>query len=99
MTPTQGLAGEMVERLREILAQEMDRNGEKNLAAMIRSGTDNSSGGTAALAAMTRIAWPLAQIAALDPEKDSKDGYNEWGEAECFGQAQEIARAALGETP
>lgn len=37
----------------------------------------------------------LKRIAALDPEKDSEDGYNEWGEADCFRQAQAIAKEAL----
>ena len=30
-------------------------------------------------------------IAELHPEKDSDEGYNEWGEADCFNQAQIIA--------
>jgi hypothetical protein len=37
----------------------------------------------------------LTQIAALDAAKDSEEGWNEWGEAECFHKAQEIARKAL----
>jgi hypothetical protein len=37
----------------------------------------------------------LEKIVALNPEKDSTEGFNEWGEAECFGIAQDIARQAL----
>lgn len=37
----------------------------------------------------------LERIAALNPDKDSKEGWNEWGEADCFDQAQAIARRAL----
>lgn len=39
----------------------------------------------------------LKSISILDPETDSEHGWNEWGEADCFNQAQEIARKALGE--
>jgi hypothetical protein len=38
----------------------------------------------------------LEQIAKLDPGKDSTEGCNEWGEADCFTQAQKIARESLG---
>jgi len=34
----------------------------------------------------------LDRIRSLDPAKDSKEGHNEWGEADCFDQAQAIAR-------
>jgi hypothetical protein len=37
----------------------------------------------------------LDRIAALDPSVDSDQGWNEWGEADCFDKAQEIAKAAL----
>ena len=37
----------------------------------------------------------LKQIAGLDPAVDSEDGMNEWGEADCFQQAQIIARRVL----
>lgn len=37
----------------------------------------------------------LTLIANLDPETDSAQGFNEWGEADCFGKAQEIARKAI----
>lgn len=33
----------------------------------------------------------LHKIAALDPAVDSDEGYNEWGEADCFRKAQAIA--------
>ena len=39
----------------------------------------------------------LFEIAALDPAEDSSEGYNERGEADCFRQAQEIAREAMKE--
>jgi len=37
----------------------------------------------------------LKKIAAIDAEKDSEHGWNEWGEADCFQQAKIIARDAL----
>lgn len=37
----------------------------------------------------------LRHIANLDPEVDSEEGWNEWGKADCFDQAQVIARVAL----
>lgn len=37
----------------------------------------------------------LREIAALDPNTDSVEGFNEWGEADCFRKAQDRARAAL----
>ncbi len=36
----------------------------------------------------------LQQISDLDPE-NSKNGFNEWGQAECFEQAQDISRQCL----
>jgi hypothetical protein len=45
------------------------------------------------------MAAALARIVALDPEVHSANGYNEWGEAECFNQAQGIAKFALGLPP
>jgi hypothetical protein len=44
---------------------------------------------------LARYRDALERIAALDPETDSEDGMNEWGEADCFGKAQEIAKQAL----
>ena len=38
----------------------------------------------------------LAWIVALDLAIDSEEGHNEWGEADCFNQAQTLAREALG---
>lgn len=40
----------------------------------------------------------LRRIAELDPEKDSAEGWNEWGEAEMFRKAQEIANEPLEDT-
>ena len=37
----------------------------------------------------------LKRIANLDAANDSEEGYNEWGEADCFNQAQMIAKHAL----
>ena len=37
----------------------------------------------------------LRAISELHPDKDSDDGYDEWGEAYCFKVAQEMARAAI----
>jgi hypothetical protein len=39
----------------------------------------------------------LEKIRDLDPAEDSDEGLNEWGEADMFNKAQEIARAALSE--
>lgn len=47
---------------------------------------------------MTReemLVGALQKIADLDPSVDSLEGYNEWGEADCFSQAKTIARGAL----
>jgi hypothetical protein len=41
----------------------------------------------------------LNKIANLDPEFDSDEGFNEWGEADCFIQAQKIAIAAAAPQP
>ena len=46
-------------------------------------------------AELERLRAALTRIAALDPHTDSPEGYNEWGEADCFNQAKDIARAAL----
>ena len=37
----------------------------------------------------------LSKIANLDAHEDSDEGFNEWGEADCFHQARDCARAAL----
>lgn len=37
----------------------------------------------------------LTEAAFLNPSVDSVEGYNEWGEADCFNKAQGIACAAL----
>jgi hypothetical protein len=37
----------------------------------------------------------LEKIAALDAAKDSDEGWNEWGEADCFRKARRIAKKAL----
>lgn len=42
-----------------------------------------------------RMAEALTRISSLSPSTDSKDGFNEWGEADCFNQAQEIAKQTL----
>jgi hypothetical protein len=41
-------------KLREIFAEELEKEGERPLAAMVRGGHDNSRGGVAALRAMER---------------------------------------------
>lgn len=40
----------------------------------------------------------LEKIKQLDPS-DTYSGFNEWGEAECFRKAQEVAEAALSTAP
>jgi hypothetical protein len=42
-----------------------------------------------------RLREALKKISALDAAKDSKEGWNEWGESDCFRKAQRIAREAL----
>jgi hypothetical protein len=37
----------------------------------------------------------LQKINSLDPSVDSSEGFNEWGEADCFNQAQTIAANIL----
>jgi hypothetical protein len=37
----------------------------------------------------------LKKIAEMDAERDSVEGYNEWGEADCFNQARELAQRTL----
>ena len=37
----------------------------------------------------------LTEIATLDPDLDSSEGWNEWGEADCFHKAKNIASDAL----
>ena len=46
-----------------------------------------------------RLRAALRTISELHPDKDSDEGYNEWGEAECFGKAKELSNAAMKETP
>lgn len=38
----------------------------------------------------------LVAIARLSPEEDSLEGFNEWGEADCFNKALAMAREVLG---
>ena len=47
--------------------------------------------GEADKARIAELEAAIKTIAELDPEKDSDEGYNEWGEADCFNQAQIIA--------
>ena len=62
---------------------------------------DNSSGiyrpSAEAAAKLDRLFTTLLVIAAMNPEVDSAEGFNEWGEAECFNKAQALARDALGD--
>ena len=44
----------------------------------------------------SRYRKALKKIRRLNPA-DSPEGYNEWGEAYCFNQAQDIAGEALGD--
>lgn len=43
-----------LQELRDIFAEELERRGETGLARMVKAGTDNSHGGTAAIEAMQR---------------------------------------------
>ncbi len=51
------------------------------------------------LVEIERLRATLRTISELDPLKDSDEGYNEWGEAECFRKAKELAIEAMKETP
>ena len=42
-----------------------------------------------------RYVEALQRIRDLDPSLDSDEGFNEWGEADCFDQAKRIAETAL----
>lgn len=46
-------------------------------------------------AEIVRLKEALERIVSLNPSEDSSEGYNEWGEADCFNQAQKIANEAL----
>ena len=37
----------------------------------------------------------LKTISEIHPDKDSDEGFNEWGEAECYRKAVDVAQAAL----
>jgi hypothetical protein len=43
-----------------------------------------------------RLRAVLERIGAMDPATDGIEGYNEWGEADCFHKAQSAALMALG---
>lgn len=67
--------------LRDILANEFERVGQESLAAHVRDGSDNSTGGEAALRAMVTLAERMsmrpearvAVFAAIDGERDYQD--------------------------
>jgi len=46
-------------------------------------------------AEIERLRAALQRIAELHPETDSEEGNNEWGEADCFNQAQKLAHDAI----
>ena len=46
-----------------------------------------------------RLRAVLKEIVSLDPGLHSAEGYNEWGEADCFAKAQGIAKEALERKP
>jgi hypothetical protein len=43
---------------------------------------------------VTELEKALREISQLDPS-DTKNGFNEWGEAECFNKAQDLAKRAM----
>lgn len=45
-----------IQELRDIFAEELEREGEKGLAEAVRKGFDNSHGGAAAMRALARVA-------------------------------------------
>lgn len=44
---------------------------------------------------VARYRAALEKIQQLDPSRDSEEGFNEWGEADCFRQSQKLATSAL----
>ena len=46
-------------------------------------------------AEIKRLRVVLENIEELDPAINSTNGFNDWGEADCFIQAQQLARDAL----
>lgn len=50
---------------------------------------------TPLLKAAPKLLEALKRIADLNPDDNSTEGFNEWGEADCFQQAQTLARAAI----
>lgn len=56
--------------------------------------TDHAAALQAARDEVERLRSELQCIAEIDP-RDSSNGFNEWGEAECFRVAQERAKHAL----
>lgn len=47
--------------------------------------------------AYPKLVAALARISEMDAEKDSDQGWNEWGEADCFHQCRDLASALLRE--
>jgi hypothetical protein len=52
--------------------------------------------GEAAMESGEKFREALLAILRLDPNVNSEEGSNEWGEADCFHQAQRLAADALG---
>jgi hypothetical protein len=56
---------------------------------------DLENAGSEFYSELDRFRDALTAISTLNPRDDSSAGWNEWGCAECFHTAQEIAREAL----
>lgn len=55
----------------------------------------NTKANAILIAAAPKLFEALEKIADLDPAEDSDEGFNEWGEADCFNMAQKIAKEIL----
>lgn len=79
--------GELVETLRHLKVNELEKLREDLHLALTMRDQYFIQLGDARRA--------LERIRDLDPAKDSDEGSNEWGEADCFHHAQKFAREAL----
>lgn len=90
---------DIVDRLRALaLAAADGRHNEFSMSIPSRPELDADLVLQTAAYEIKRMRAALNRISALNPETDSDEGYNEWGQADCFEQAKTIAIAALAAT-
>jgi hypothetical protein len=80
---------------REIFAEELRRRNEHGLAVMVVKGTDNSHGGTAAIAAMDRISAERDRLRAIN--KELVKTLERLGSMEAFTLSHVIENTFTGE--